>query len=195
MEDIAMEEENVSSDEDDYLDPFESDPPPFKTKHELDKFMKSCDIKPADNSDSDDVDFTITASKLCTCKKCAAILSSDYEHLCCHQYPKWKKFSSAEEATCCITETAAFQQATNHFAVRNLLLQISRLKRTNIADPPPNNSMRFAYYKAAYLFIDGTSKKRRPLPSCVMSFCRQLYPSNDGIYRGFKPQATAKHSN
>ena len=187
MEGMPMEQENVSFDEEDFLDPFESDPAPFKSKHDLDKFMKSCDLKAAEDSDSDNVDFTKTVSKLCTCKRCVSISSSEYEHICCHQYPKWKNFASDEEVICCITESMAFQQATNHFAVRNLLLQISRHKRSKIPDPPPNNSMRFAFYKASYLFIDGTSKKRQPLPSCVMSLCRQLYPSNDGVYKGFKP--------
>jgi hypothetical protein len=182
----AMEEGNISfEEEDEFLDPFACDPPPFKSKEELDKFMKTCNIKPADNSDNEDVNFMTVLTKSCTCDKCVDMWSGDYEHICCHQYSKWRKFASSDEATHCITSTEAFQQATNHFAVRNLLMQINRKNRSHISDPPPNNKMRFAFYKASFLFIDGASKKRQPLPSCVMDLCRTRYPSDGGIYKGF----------
>ena len=150
--------------------------------------MKSCDIKPAYNSDNEDVDFTAEFAKHCTCDKCVDMWSGNYEHICCHQYSKWRKFASSDEETNCITLTEAFQQATNHFAIRNLLMQINRKTRSNISDPPPNRKMRFAFYKASFLFIDGASKKRRPLPSCVMELCRQRYPSDGEIYTGFNPK-------
>ena len=184
----AMEESNLSTEEEDFIDPFDSDPLPFQSKEQLDKFMKSCNIKPAENTDEEDVDFTAKFVKHCSCEKCVDMYSGSYEHICCHQYSKWAKYANSDETTACITETLAFQQATNHFAVRNLLLQINRKARSYISDPPPNNKMRFAFYKASFLFIDGTSKKRQPLPSCVMNLCRLTYPSDDGVYKGFVPK-------
>ena len=63
----TMEESNLSMEEDDVMDPFDSDPKPFPSKEELDKFMKSCNIRPVKNSDEEDVDFTAKTIKHCTC--------------------------------------------------------------------------------------------------------------------------------
>ena len=46
-----------------------------------------------------------------------------------------------------------FEDATNHFAVRNLLLHMNRDKKLVVTDPPQNKQMRFGNYKAAHLFI------------------------------------------
>ena len=104
----AMEESNLSTEEDDCIDPFDSDPLPFQSKEQLDKFMKSCNIKPAVNSDDEYVDFTAKAIKHCTCEKCVDMYSGSYEHICCHQYSKWTKYVNSEDNTACITHTSTF---------------------------------------------------------------------------------------
>ena len=63
-----------------------------------------------------------------------------------------------EESQACIVDSKAFQDATNSYAVRNLLLHINRQKNVKVMDPPANNQMRFAYYKSAHLFIGTTNK-------------------------------------
>ena len=80
---------------------------------------------------------------------------------------------------------AEYILALRNFSVRNLLIHLHRKNRSQITDPPPNKKMRYTFYWASYLFIDGTSQKKQPLSSCVMAICRLRYPSNDGVYVGF----------
>ena len=184
-EDVCQLSDN--SGDDDILNPFDTDPV-FQTKEDLEEFKATCDLKAAD-SDHEEVEYDYSVKKVClenTCGKWKDICSKDYEHMCCQQFSNWKVLCGESEMSKCITETDAFTQATNHFALRTMIIQRNRKKRIRIPDPPTNNMMRYAYYLACYLHIDGVSKKRRPLPSCcVMALARQLYPSNDGTYTGF----------
>ena len=60
---------------------------------------------------------------------------------------------TAEESQACIVNSKSFQDATNPFAVRNLLLHMNRERALSVMDPPQNKQMRFGFYKAAQLFI------------------------------------------
>ena len=60
------------------------------------------------------------------------------------------------EATSCITKSQPFKDATNCYAVRNLLLHMHRQKKIKVQDPPENAQMRLGYYKSALLFIGMT---------------------------------------
>lgn len=184
MDDLETSQISIPEENEENEDPFECDPT-FETKSDLDAFLKTCNLKRGGDSDEEDVDFDYSVKRECNCNICEDIFSGSYQHLCCHQYNKWNMWCDSSEVSKCITETVAFQQATNHFAVRNLLMQMVRKRKSTISDPPPNGKMRKAFYRATYLFIDGASRKRKPLPSCVMAVCRQRYPSEDGIYCGF----------
>ena len=139
------------SDSSDEFLPYECDPQ-FKNKEALEEFIKSCDIKPAD-SDDEDLDYTFKVTKNCTCGLCGDISTENYEHICCQQYEKWKCHINDGETVNCITKSVAFSQATNHYAVRNLLLNLNRRNKTKMSDPQENKQMRFAFYKASILFI------------------------------------------
>ena len=66
---------------------------------------------------------------------------------------RWSVLVSEEEAKGCITASQPFKDATNSYAVRNLLLDMHRQRRIRLCDPPENKQMRFGFYKAALLFI------------------------------------------
>ena len=66
---------------------------------------------------------------------------------------RWKLLVGKEEASSCIVNSQPFKDATNPYAVRNLLLHMHREKKIKIQDPPDNSQMRFGYYKSALLFI------------------------------------------
>jgi hypothetical protein len=150
-----MEEEYQlsESDDSDSFRPYECDPI-FDTKQDRDKFVKSCDIKPAE-SDDDNLDYSSNTKKICSCGKCDDIWSGTYEHKCCKQYTKWKRHAGQEEEEKCIVDIEAFRLATNHYALRNLLLILDQKNKSQMKDPPANNQMRFAFYKAAILLIGG----------------------------------------
>ena len=53
----------------------------------------------------------------------------------------------------------------------------------------PNNEIRKYYYKKLFMALDfGALEKgeRRRLPNCGVAKIRQLHPSEDGCYMGFK---------
>ena len=66
---------------------------------------------------------------------------------------RWDILVDAEEAKGCITESKPFKDATNAYAVRNLLLHMHRQKKIKFNEPPENKQMRFGFYKSALLFI------------------------------------------
>ena len=120
---------------------------------------------------------------------------------------RWKNIVSESEAKGCIVDSKPFKEATNSFAVRNLLFHMHRERKVKVADPPENKQMRYGFYKSALLFIgmffkfaffypfhtyllDAKAFKRQPLSSCVMAMCRKSYPSSDGQYVGFKKNIT-----
>ena len=65
-----------------------------------------------------------------------------------------------EESGGCIVTTNSFHDATNQFAIRNLLLHINRDKKVYTMDPPLNKQMRFGFYKASHLFIGITFQRK-----------------------------------
>ena len=144
----------ISDDSDEDFDPYAVDPT-FGTKEELDKFLHGCDLQKDKSSDSEDTNFEEYRSvkKVCSCGKCGPIFSGEYEHICCHQTNNWRKFVSDEESKFCIIHAEAFNQATNYYAVRNLLLHLNRKKELIISDPPSNRQMRYGFYKASIQFI------------------------------------------
>ena len=134
------------SDSGDEFLPYKCDPQ-FKTKEALEEFIKSCDIKPA-HSDDEDLDYTFKVANNCTCGLRGDITTENYEHICCQQYKKWKCHINDGENVNCITKSVAFSQATNHHAVRNLLLNLDRRNKTKMSDPPENKQMRSIARKA-----------------------------------------------
>ena len=80
-------------------------------------------------------------------------LQKKYEHICCQQYEKWKFHINDGENVNYLTKSVAFSKTTNHYAVRNLLLNLNGRIKTKMSDLPENKQMRFAFYKASILFI------------------------------------------
>ena len=80
--------------EEEHVRPYEHDPS-FKSKEELEHFLKGCDNRIESESDSEDenVDYESWRGirKLCHCGHCENIVSNGFEHLCCQQMDKWKK--------------------------------------------------------------------------------------------------------
>ena len=130
---VLSESEADSSGE---LNPY-SCVPVFETEPELRDFSKTVDTKT--KVDEEDIEYDLEAKKECVCHNCEDIYSGTFEHICCQQYENWKKYVDEQEKKQCVTVTSAFQQATNPFAVRNLLLQLHRQKKIKISDPPENN--------------------------------------------------------
>ena len=143
MENFEEFKLSESEEDEDDCEPSISDPT-FESKEERDAFLEKCAIKTNDSEDN--IDYSFLTKKVCTCQVCDDIYSGSYEHICCQQYDKCRKYVK-ENSNVCITETEAFTQATNHFALRNLLLQMHRSKMTIICDPPKNKNMRFAFYR------------------------------------------------
>jgi hypothetical protein len=114
---------------------------------ELDQFYQSCDLSKYQDSDEDIVDYESFKSikKNCTCGKCQNIWSEKYEHVCCHQTHKWRDTVSGTEAEGCIVNSDSFQQPTNMYAVRNMLMQMHRKKRVKNSDPPANRHHCFIF--------------------------------------------------
>ena len=138
----------------DQFDPYQLDPT-FRSNEELELFLDGCDLAKAKDSDEEEIDYEKFKSvkKVCTCNRCADIWSGDYEHVCCQQTEQWKGTVNKDEAMGCILESDPFKQATNLFAVRNLLMQMHGKKKLKISDPPENRKMRFGFYKSSILFI------------------------------------------
>ena len=55
--------------------------------------------------------------------------------------------------------------------------------RERIDNPPSTENLRYEHYRAAAYFLK--LKKSSPLPDCIVSHIRTLYPNNKGEYRGF----------
>ena len=66
---------------------------------------------------------------------------------------RWKTLVNDDEIKSCLVKSQAFKDATNAFAVRNLLLHMQREKQMKLKDPPSNEQMRFGFYKSSLLFI------------------------------------------
>ena len=83
QEEIAFSDSDQDSDGDIY-----GADPVFKSKEDLDKFMRSCKIQTSRTSgDKEELNFHAQRSikKNCTCGKCQDIWSGDFEHICCQQ--------------------------------------------------------------------------------------------------------------
>ena len=63
------------------------------------------------------------------------------------------RFVSKSDTPYCIVNSEPFKQATNMFAVRNMLMQLHGRGRIKISDPPLNAQMRYGFYRSAMLFI------------------------------------------
>ena len=137
------------SEEEEEGDPSTWDPC-FETQDELDQFYQSCDLTRYQDSDEDIVDYESFKSikKNCTCGKCQDIWSENYEHVCCHQTHKWRDTVSDTEAEGCLVDSDPFQQATNMYAVRNMLMQMHRKKKVKISDPPANRHHCFTFVRS-----------------------------------------------
>ena len=141
--------------EEEHVRPYEHDPS-FKSKEELEHFLKGCNNRIESESDSEDenVDYESWRGirKLCQCGHCENIVSNGFEHLCCQQMDKWKKNADKES---CLTEVAGFSMATNVFAVSNMCYQLMRRKGRKLFGNRSleNNELRFGYYRSAHLFI------------------------------------------
>ena len=143
-----------SEEEEEQLDLYMNDTT-FDTREELEEFILTIGLTKAVDSDEEDIDYEGAKyiKKVCTCGHCEDIWSGDFEHICCQQTDKWKSLVSEEEAPGCILETEAFPQATNMYAVRNVLMLLHKKKKFKVTDPPKNNMMRYGFYRSAILFI------------------------------------------
>jgi hypothetical protein len=98
-----------------------------------------------------------------------------------------------EDEILCVTESKAFIDSVKPNAIRNYLLIVWSEKKKNrggrsqtrLEDPPSNMNMRFGAYYAMSLFLNGHTKQRIPLPSCIMSKIREAYPDDNNQYVGF----------
>ena len=75
-------------------------------------------------------------------------------------YFRWKHIEPDNEIIDCILVSESFKEATNPFAVRNLLLHMGREKKYPVTNPPQNKQMRFGYYTSSHLFIGMYIKRR-----------------------------------
>ena len=86
--------------EEEHVRPYEHDPS-FKSKEELEHFLKGCDNRIESESDSEDenVDYESWRGirKLCHCGHCENIVSNGFEHLCCQQMDKSSFYTNSQE--------------------------------------------------------------------------------------------------
>ena len=83
QEEIALSDSDQESDGDIY-----GADPVFKSKEDLDEFMRSCKIQTSMKSgDKEELSFHAQRSikKNYTCGMCQDIWSGDFEHICCQQ--------------------------------------------------------------------------------------------------------------
>ena len=166
--------------------------PVFETENDLNNFLsdyhgETVYCKETVEPDKGRNSVNVMIKRVCTCEVCTDLSYGQLDHLCCQQMShKWMdKLSDYETSVKCVAECEAFNGSCNPYAIRNLLL--SMWDKSNIAmeDPPQNSKLRKAGYRAAHLFLDGKSRVRRPLPSCIMTVIRQKFPENDDVYMGF----------
>ena len=109
----------------------------------------------------------------CTCGVCRP-MPTDEENRCC------KKVR-------CVTSYVTFQNTCTHRDVPIMAIRARCDIRAKDPDYSTNNFRKAAYRQ----YISWRYKKlgkgnRQVCPSCVVLAIRQLYPSNDDIYMGFK---------
>ena len=83
-----------------------------------------------------------------------------------------------------------FQFFKDSFYVVDLDAEMSLAKESvDIGRRKPNNEMRKFWYKKIFICLDfGVLEKgeRKRLPHCAVAKIRQIYPSESGLYMGFK---------
>jgi len=150
-----------------------------------------------DTDESDNEETLPDSSKLwmqldqwCRCNKCT-VMETEKECNCCQDCGAAGEILAESDEAQCITECQKFKDFAENINVLELLAyagsseKLARDKNGKVLD----EGLRYACY-CSYLHmlkIYRTGKGNRiPLPSCVVSRIKELYPSPSGIYKGFE---------
>jgi hypothetical protein len=122
----------------------------------------------------------------CDCLQCPQDMEKD-EKKCCEKV-KSLKIKLEQDNVSCILFHQNFRNIFNrdcHLLYMNIISDIYHDDRSDI---PLNTRLRYSAYRTAISFIYGKlgQKKRTPVPSCIVSKVREMYPSDNGEYVGFK---------
>ena len=122
----------------------------------------------------------------CSCTNCPLGMYKDVKKCCIEVNALQMRLNSAKVE--CILDLPSFLNIFN-VDVHTLYINImSDVYQDDNSSLPLNSRLRYSAYRTSTSFIYGKlgHRKRTPLPSCLVAKIRDIYPSLDGQYTGFK---------
>merc|ERR550519_49266 len=123
----------------------------------------------------------------CVCFECPdnQLCSSETKSKCCG-YEEKNIQDCDLEGVICVTKLTKMAKVWDKDVLEITLNAYNETICLGCSSPPDNSNYRYAAYRVASFLLVGRlgKRRRRPLPACVVSEIRRIFPSPDGIYTG-----------
>ncbi|XP_044134155.1 P2X purinoceptor 7-like [Bufo gargarizans] len=132
----------------------------------------------------EDTEGRLKGTQWCQCGNCKQ-MSSLEESICCHEF---RSMDGIREGLQCIIQHEGFQSRIHSRDFLIEILQASTRMTQQEFERIENRCLRWASYRKFTNLVYGFLGKghRIPVPSCVVSKIRELYPDHEGNYTGFR---------
>uniref|UniRef100_A0A3Q2QJF5 P2X purinoreceptor 7 intracellular domain-containing protein n=1 Tax=Fundulus heteroclitus TaxID=8078 RepID=A0A3Q2QJF5_FUNHE len=124
----------------------------------------------------------------CLCGSCNLMMTV-VESCCCREIGRnLEKTDNYSQQACIMMIEEVQTICLNDAVLRLALITMCQFYNNEmLPNPAPNRLMQLAAYSSIYGCTTGLVKRnRRVIPSCVVLAIRNKYPSDDGVYLGFK---------